>query len=652
MKTVVKCTINPMLVDLSNKDARQDVKMCLRDALRHTFINCSLSLLDSACDEIVILLETKKDICAEDIERCKNMFFAYLNLDADFDKINLTFSEYKEAKPLKTELTVTEKINKLIGAEQFKAFAEEINNIAGFYKDADTLKDILLGMSYLLAVNPCDGRKTVATLLSDLIGEKLGYKSVKLTRCSIKTLSNENNGEEEGIIKTVSAPAYEKDVLPVVFISIDDAYSVVNNEKFKHIVSAAWRASGDKLFIFAIPYLEPSVVKEVHAKISDAFCSRLISISPFTNDMYIKYFSLYCSKYSMALSEDANDALAEKIVEEKSDGSFFGFKTIEKICTEILYHKAKASAEGDTFVISKEDVLRVLPKKDQPTGKTGLELLDEMVGLDEVKRKINEILVNIKYNKQSKSAKKRSMTMHMMFSGGPGTGKTQVARLIGQIFKEEKVLSKGGFYEVNRDDLVGRFVGHTAPKTISVCKSAYGSVLFIDEAYALNSNDDKDYGKEAIGALIAEMENNRDNLVVIFAGYDKDLEKLMALNPGLKDRIPYHINFTNYTRKELKEIFYTLLDKDFKHDNEFKKAVNSYFEKLPKEIMENESFSNARFVRNLAERVLSKAVLRMDMDGFSTPCVFTKSDFTLAADEFYSDDLNKKTKARTVGFVV
>lgn len=652
MKTVVKCTIDPILLDLTQKESRCNVKMCLRDALCHTFLGCTLSLMEGACNEIVILLETKKDLCTEDVKSCKRLFLAYLGLDVDLDKISLTFSEYKEKKPVNTELTVTQKISKLIGAEQFKSFAEEINGIASFYKDKDTLKDVLLGMSYLLSVNPCDGRKTVATLLSELIMEKLGYDSLELTRCRIKTLNEENEEDTEEIIQKVLAPSVKTNTLQVVFISIEDAYSAVNSEKFKRIVSAAWRASGEKLFVFAIPYLEPSVVKAVHAKISDAFCSRLISISPFTNDMYTEYFNLFCSKYSMTLADEAKDALVEKIVEEKSDGSFFGFKTIEKICMEILYYKAKSNAESNAFVISKEDVLRVLPKNDQPTGKTGRELLNEMVGLKEVKQKIDEILATIKYNKRSKRTKKRNITMHMMFSGGPGTGKTQVARLIGQIFKEENVLSKGGFYEVDREDLVGRFVGHTAPKTISVCKSAYGSVLFIDEAYTLNGNDDKDYGKEAIGALIAEMENNRDNMVVIFAGYEKDLEKLMALNPGLKDRIPYHINFTDYTRKELKEIFYTLLDKDFTYDNEFKKEVDSYFENLPEEIMNNESFSNARFVRNLAERVLSKAVLRMDMDGFTEENVFTKSDFALATDEFYSGELNKKTKARTVGFIV
>jgi len=224
---------------------------------------------------------------------------------------------------------------------------------------------------------------------------------------------------------------------------------------------------------------------------------------------------------------------------------------------------------------------------------------------------------------------------------------------LGEILREEKILSVGGFYEVSRKDLVGSYVGHTAPKTAEVCKLAYGSVLFIDEAYTLDGGSENDYGKEAIGTLIAEMENKRDDLVVIFAGYDKELERLFDLNPGLRDRIPYRISFSNYNQEELKQIFYKMLPKEFACAEEFNRVVEEFFDGLSSELMQNENFSNARFVRNLVERVMSKAALRMQMDGQnSSELIFTESDFNLAISDSEFNKLNEKKKTTKIGFLV
>ena len=245
----------------------------------------------------------------------------------------------------------------------------------------------------------------------------------------------------------------------------------------------------------------------------------------------------------------------------------------------------------------------------------------------------------------------KALSMHMMFSGAPGTGKTVVARLIGRIFKEEHILSKGDFYEVTRKDLVGAYVGHTAPKTAEVCKAAYGSVLFIDEAYSLAGGSDNDFGKEAISTLIAEMENNRDNMIVIFAGYENELKSLFELNPGLRDRIPYHISFKSYTRDELVQIFYMGIPSNFTYDDEFSTAANDFFANLPDEVLSDPNFSNGRYVRNLVERIFSKAALRMTMEQNAVTGVLTVSDFNSAVSDSDFSVLNqKKVIKKHIGF--
>ena len=149
-----------------------------------------------------------------------------------------------------------------------------------------------------------------------------------------------------------------------------------------------------------------------------------------------------------------------------------------------------------------------------------------------------------------------------------------------------------------------------------MCERAYGSVLFIDEAYSLASSDsDVDYGKEALAALIAEMENHRDDLVVIFAGYTQEMKRFLDVNPGLSSRIPYHIQFPNYTREELFEIFKRMIGSRFAYDPEILPKAENYILSLPEEILNERTFGNGRYIRNLYEKLWSKAAMRSPGSG-------------------------------------
>ena len=236
--------------------------------------------------------------------------------------------------------------------------------------------------------------------------------------------------------------------------------------------------------------------------------------------------------------------------------------------------------------------------KDKKINKSGKSELDELIGLEDVKSQIEQILNFVKVKKN-----KGNMPMlHMVFEGNPGTGKTTIARIIGKIFAENKILSdENKFVEVDREKLVGKYVGWTASKTKEAVEEAKGGVLFVDEAYSLvNDDSHRDYGYEAIDTLIKEMEDNRDNLCVIFAGYTNEMEKLLKSNPGFESRIQFKIKFPDYTSKELYQVFVKLCHKeDYKLSSNIKEIIIKYFEDEKKK----ENFSNARCVRNLFEKV-------------------------------------------------
>ena len=225
-----------------------------------------------------------------------------------------------------------------------------------------------------------------------------------------------------------------------------------------------------------------------------------------------------------------------------------------------------------------------------------------------------------------------SVSMHMIFTGNPGTGKTTIARLVSKYLKAIGVLSGGQLVEVTRGDLVGKYVGHTAPLTMQVIKSAIGGVLFIDEAYSLYRGPDDSFGLEAIDTLVKGMEDNREDLVVILAGYTREMEVFLTANSGLKSRFPNIIEFPDYTGDELLRIAeLTAGGKGYVLDEEAKSALLDYFCVI--QAMESRDSGNGRLARNViesailaqAKRVLREEGARLDLlkredfDLFETP---------------------------------
>ena len=226
--------------------------------------------------------------------------------------------------------------------------------------------------------------------------------------------------------------------------------------------------------------------------------------------------------------------------------------------------------------------------------------LNSLVGLDDVKKVLHD-LVNLISLKDKSDLKIANVNLHMLFLGNPGTGKTTVARCLSSILYNLGYIKEDKLLEVSSKDLVAEYVGQTAIKTYSVIERALGGVLFIDEAYSLSSKNNS-YNDEAIATLIKAMEDNRDNLVVIFAGYTKEMQDFINSNSGIASRIGYTLNFKDYTEEELLEIFKGMVSKaGFKITNEaLYKARN-----IIKDHLNDKNFGNARFVRNMYEKTVT-----------------------------------------------
>ncbi len=268
----------------------------------------------------------------------------------------------------------------------------------------------------------------------------------------------------------------------------------------------------------------------------------------------------------------------------------------------------------------------------------------ELVGLAQVKRRVQEIaaLLLVDRARRQFGLESSRPTLHMSFTGGPGTGKTTVALRMAQMLHALGYVRSPKVHTVTRDDLVGQFIGHTAPKTKEAIARAAGGVLFIDEAYYLyRPENERDYGQEVIEILLQEMESDRGSLVVIFAGYPDRMETFFSANPGLSSRVPHHIGFDDYAHDELVRIAELMVSAEsFRFDEQARLAFSEYLALR----QQQPRFSNARSVRNAVERCRLRQAKRLVE--LSRP--LTRDDLvTLTAADVYGSSVFEDGQAET-----
>ena len=229
--------------------------------------------------------------------------------------------------------------------------------------------------------------------------------------------------------------------------------------------------------------------------------------------------------------------------------------------------------------------------------------LESYIGLEAVKQEVKNLINMVKVHqmREANGLPTTDLSLHMVFSGNPGTGKTTIARLMARIYHALGILSGGQLVEVDRSGLVAGYVGQTALKTAKVLEKAMGGVLFIDEAYALNGESENDFGQEAIDTILKAMEDHRDDLVVIVAGYTELMDKFVHSNPGLESRFNRFMFFPDYTVEEMMAIFKMRCGKGYTLAEDAEPLVRDY---IAEESADAESFGNARGVRNILEHII------------------------------------------------
>lgn len=528
------------------------------------------------------------------------------------------------------------------------------------YLNSQQARSVLVKQNVLFSIDAGCGMTTLLASMGDFLqrmhvfeeapAENTSYRSQYLEMKIGKESKNGYLSPDDAIDNVKDAV---KDLnYSVIGFDISSFLDGHQHEDLREFLNRLNKYQDTFIFAFRIPFLEKKSFDEIYSILSDIMLIHSVRIPPLHDCVLMESIWNVINDTNITPATSIIEPVFEKIHREKMDARFYGFRSAEKIANEVLLKKAEDVAKHDNAgnktdheVVAGQDLstLNVAAS----TKATGYAALKELVGMEEITAKIQEVVAQIRV--AISNEKLDRPCIHMRFTGAPGTGKTTVARILGQIMQQEGILRRGGFFEYSGRDLVAEYVGQTAVKTATICRDAYGSVLFIDEAYSLYSSEhsSNDYGREALTTLVSEMENHRDDMLVIMAGYTDEMDELMKGNPGLRSRMPYKIHFPSYSKDQLFQIYMQMVSKHFDYEPGLEEEAKTFFENLSDEYIASKEFANARFVRNLYERTWSKGALRASLAG-KRDISLIKEDFIAASGEReFSEKLDIK---KTLGF--
>lgn len=535
----------------------------------------------------------------------KNILKAYdYNFTEDFllDRDENKMSAYEKLSNMIGLKIVKEQIDNIIAADIVEK--ERKKRKGNDYQSS--------AMHMIFGGNPGSAKTTVAKLFAGITKEKGILKSGAFV---------ERGGMDLDGMGCVSAIREAFTAAKGGVLFIDEAYAMKSDVAVTVLLQEMENQRDDVIVILA-GYNERM---KAFMKMNEGLKSRIpywIDFPDYTAEELTDIFKLMIEEKGFHATDDAvKEAyyIFEKVrnIDDFGNGRYVRNlmeRAVRQQSVRLLSTSESASdiQKEELFQITKADI-RMLGEgeKNERENGTARKELDEMIGLSSVKKVINKAIAKHKINKlcMEKGLQTKRSSLHMVFTGNPGTAKTTVARLFAEILKDEKILSTGAFVEAGRADLVGEHVGTTAPLVKRKFKEAQGGILFIDEAYSLCDSYENGFGDEAINTIVQEMENHRDDVIVIFAGYPKPMQQFLDRNPGMRSRIAFCVEFDDYSTEELCEITGLMVSQKQMNITEaaMKKLRENY-----EAVHECDDYGNGRYVRklleeaemNLAERIL------------------------------------------------
>ena len=504
----------------------------------------------------------------------------------------------------------------LIGMDSVKS---QLDRIYKRFK-IDGMRQKMLGMQaqkqgyyFIITGNPGTGKTTVARI----IGKMLFDTGILPRDTFIETDRSGLVGEYIGQTEKKTAEIIAQIRGGTLFI--DEAYNLYRkdspNDFGKEAVDTLLKDMEDHRGEYAVILAGyQQEINEMIRSINPGLASRFdhkIEIPDYSASELLSILVTQAVQKKLFIEKDAKSAILARIEKEKVDETFDNARFARRLLDEAIERQALRLSEEDSITA---DDLQILKAADFGTAASPLQTLDAalarldgLTGLENVKKQIHSIVQSARIQAEGRRRGLQigsgNIPLSMVFTGNPGTGKTTVARLVGNIYYQLGLLKRDQvFVECVRADLVGRYQGETALKVKEVVKKALGGVLFIDEAYSLVSGSGDTFGMEAVNTLVSEMENNRDKLVVILAGYTREMNQFLDANPGLRSRLSRQIEFEDYTPDQLRQI----MKSDLTGRGYLLQADDSSLDRLILTHCHEKDFGNARGVRNLCDNVVMR----------------------------------------------
>lgn len=564
-----------------------------------------------------------------------------LEIDKSSKFINeASSSQNKKAveSTLVDDIAPMEELQSLIGLKRVKETIDiMVTQVAANKKRvAQGLKPKKFSLNSVFVGNPGTGKTTVARLLGKILFQygALQGEEFKFIEVSEPDLISQNVGGT-----AIQTKQYLDQARGGVLF-IDEAYTL--NKKGASV------NFGQEAIDTIMKYMEDHrdeimVIFAGYTKEMDSFLKTnpgLVSRAPnrfefedYTANEIIQLGELLLKKDEFVL-EDAEYyskqvTKAYKNTLDKSNGRWI--RNFNESLEMIQQHRVVKTDADDVVTILNSDIDQFINKgvaEEVSEDKDALIKLNNLIGIEKVKQQVHEFIYQVEVDKQKEEMgmKIKDSTLHSLFLGNPGTGKTTVARIIGEVLYQKGVIATKKFIEVSRSDLVGRYQGHTATKTREVLESALGGVLFVDEAYTLYNGEHDTFGQEAINEILKFMEDHRKDIVLIFAGYTKEMREFLRSNSGLESRLPTSFDFEDYTPDEIVQIGLLGLS-DYKIDEEF------YAEVVKEKYQSSSDNSNARWVRNFNEKLNRIQSTRLIQSGDKDLANISREDIKKVGEE-------------------